>query len=1180
MEKRKNRGRVELMCNAKQDGVINQIGIPKNLKVTGGDGRANASWDEVEGADGYVLSYYRAKDPEICIKTRYSQNPRKTILGFKNGEEYLVDVYAYKLHNGKEKKGAKSEKVRFIPISLKLKAQNLICLAKNESRKIELEYRNTIPEARFCSADEKIAVVNEHGIVTAKQKGITDIVSTINNGESVVTKIACERDLSRECAQDAVIMLMGDLMCAVNHQRIVRNKSFDFTGSFENIKDIICKGDLSIGVLETTCSDNSPFECEELRTVSGSPNCNSPSTFITALKDAGFDALVTANNHNCDTGTIGLERTVSSIEQNDMKNIGTLKDNPVYFTIRGIKIAVIALCMINNGHESEMEMGRDEIGRYSTELFEQYVNEAHNNHAEFIIAYQHWGKMNSAEVKPTQKKIAIEMAELGADLIVASHPHVMQSYDVLSTSDGRQVPCAYSLGNFLTSMSEFLENRYSAIMCCRLHKDQKGVISSSITFIPTVSVNHEFYGVKIAVACGKVKEKIGTTLSDKALIAQTYYEPKVMLQGSVVLNKIFSNLPECQVNQDACIISQLSIINGAKQKIEEKCAKRVYIDVEKSFEQHLISSNAEYIVIDFYAAAAISLYKMENNYYTASETFVNTDFFQRNAKKLKRISPPFDDTFWKNAIKNYAEILLKHFQREKIVLVCLYFPDTLVKEGEARNGTNRNSLNNRISEMERYFISLVNPVVIDVAQYYFGDAKESSPSSYEEYFYLDVARKMKEILFDHSHRFYYSEYDLEYRMERIVKYYDNLMARGYQSRMFDSEKIADIIMMYSSKPFIQAHQRGIMELIRQNVCDYEEIYFYLEDNETNRELIYAAEAIHLVLENDLSKSYEHYRVLFGWGMRILKNMALQLSRIVGFDVCEDECELIFLIKDNEKALARYKAENPKVIVDIWGSCISREVMNRNKKNIIVNKYMFKQPHLLAFNKPIDCEIPNDKNMFMGNAWRRRTIEEAFKHSGIDILRNSTSDWIVIDFYDLVCNAVMFRGQLWEVDEFVLKTDFYKSVSNECTENTFFFEEYSMYYAYGQMKKFANFLLEKYGENIILIKADLKDTYIDLDYRLKRIKGDSCEFEKKKKAIAQYEKMFEKLTGCYVVDISKYFYASDKFPLGGAHIVHYEDEFYSQACATLMEIFKKPERKHYDEVDETYLFMRDQKLNRD
>ena len=51
MEKRKNRGRVELMCNAKQDGVINQIGIPKNLKVTGGDGRANASWDEVEGAD-------------------------------------------------------------------------------------------------------------------------------------------------------------------------------------------------------------------------------------------------------------------------------------------------------------------------------------------------------------------------------------------------------------------------------------------------------------------------------------------------------------------------------------------------------------------------------------------------------------------------------------------------------------------------------------------------------------------------------------------------------------------------------------------------------------------------------------------------------------------------------------------------------------------------------------------------------------------------------------------------------------------------------------------------------------------------------------------------------------------------------------------------------------------------
>ena len=92
------------------------------------------------------------------------------------------------------------------------------------------------------------------------------------------------------------------------------------------------------------------------------------------------------------------------IRSNGMQNIGTLNDNPVYFSVKGIKIAVIALCMINNGHEAKMNLWMEELGRYKTELFKQYVDEARKNHAEFIIAYQHWGKMNSSEIKPAQRK--------------------------------------------------------------------------------------------------------------------------------------------------------------------------------------------------------------------------------------------------------------------------------------------------------------------------------------------------------------------------------------------------------------------------------------------------------------------------------------------------------------------------------------------------------------------------------------------------------------------------------------------------------------------------------------------------------------------------------------------------------------------------------------------------------
>ena len=186
---------------------------------------------------------------------------------------------------------------------------------------------------------------------------------------------------------------------------------------------------------------------------------------------------------------------------------------------------------------------------------------------------------------------------------------------------------------------------------------------------------------------------------------------------------------------------------------------------------------------------------------------------------------------------------------------------------------------------------------------------------------------------------------------------------------------------------------------------------------------------------------------------------------------------------------------------------------------------------------------------------------------------------MIDFYDLICNAVMFRGQLWEIDDFVQRTGFYKQVSGECSRNTYFFENYDMEYAGEQMTRLARFLLGKYGENIILIKTDLKDTYIDLDDRLQKLNSGSEDLEKRKQAILQYEKMFEELTNCYVIDISKHYFASDKFPLGGAHIVHYEDEFYNQSCSILMQIFSGSGHKRYDEVDERYLFMRNQRLNR-
>ena len=70
------------------------------------------------------------------------------------------------------------------------------------------------------------------------------------------------------------------------------------------------------------------------------------------------------------------------------------------------------------------------------------------------------------------------------------------------------------------------------------------------------------------------------------------------------------------------------------------------------------------------------------------------------------------------------------------------------------------------------------------------------------------------------------------------------------------------------------------------------------------------------------------------------------------------------------------------------------------------------------------------------------------------------------------------------------------------------------------------------------------------------------------------------TGCCVIDISRHFYSSDKFKLGGADIVHYEDEFYRQAGEYISEIMQGSERRIFSTVDDNYLLLRDLKLNRE
>lgn len=103
--------------------MAQKLNAPNDLRAEAGSRSARLSWERVKGADGYILSFFRADDPERCIKTRYSQRTKRLISGFENDCEYLVSVCAFLYFRGREILGERSEKVPFMPHADKLTAQ-------------------------------------------------------------------------------------------------------------------------------------------------------------------------------------------------------------------------------------------------------------------------------------------------------------------------------------------------------------------------------------------------------------------------------------------------------------------------------------------------------------------------------------------------------------------------------------------------------------------------------------------------------------------------------------------------------------------------------------------------------------------------------------------------------------------------------------------------------------------------------------------------------------------------------------------------------------------------------------------------------------------------------------------------------------------------------------------------
>lgn len=1158
---------------------------PENFTVTGKDGAALSVWDEVEGADGYKLQFFSANAPEKCIKSRYAQNTRKTIMGFENGREYLVRVCAVRYDKDSEIRGEYTQKLPFVPKCVKLKAQGTVCLNVGETEQLICERTDDAQTVRYVSEDPGIASVSPSGIVTANSAGVVFINITANDGQSYRTKIVVERAARRHGSGSTVIMLAGDLMCTVAHQRAVQDSSYDFNDAFSSVRPLFEKADYVIGVLSATCCDSKPYEHELLRLENGASNCNAPSSFISACANAGFNGLVTATNHNCVAGRVGLEDTVSEIKRLGMENFGTLGDDPVIIKVNGIKLGVIACSMISSPLESTI--GEDPlsvitvIGKYDKDYFVELVNRAKAQGAEYIIAYQHWGRLNSPKTEQNQREAARFMADCGADIIVGSHPHVVQKLSYIVTKDGRRVPCAYSLGNFITTMKEMRENRDSAVLRLELRRNDDGAILPKLSYIPMISEDSP-RGAAVAEAFPPYSEISRASLErTKAAMGKAVrhftHKPVVMLSGSAILRDIFGAGKGFRLDKTALGLSQISLGSEKSFDPPENCDGVLSLEFGKDLRGYIKATSPDFLAVDFYTAASVSCCKTDSVrteepcYFTNIKQFRQTEFFQKRTDLVK-VSPPFGEDIWRPLVKRYAEAVRAAMPREKVILFRTSIGGRRFRGAELRSVGAPERTNKLIRAMEDLFISIADPIVIDLSRYYL--VSDGKSVRFEAEYYIDAYNAALEATSGKGMTFIGTP-DTELWFDRVMRFYDSMTARSYQSSLLNMDCAADKIIARTTKDFAALYRERLLRLKRAGNADLNTLREFFANDVGAGELINAGEIIAAVERGNLSRPYDFYAPAFEGHYNILKTMVRLLSAETGVAVKESTAELVFLLRGNTR-FSRFSASVNNNTIDIWGSSVSRETVNRCT-GAYVGKYVVSQPPILAYDPPVDIEFPNGADEFCGNYWRRRTMRGSFARNGFETLEDSEARWIMIDLYDLVCTMAEYKGELFETDDFIRRTDFYKKIEDDCRE-CFLFEKREMRFCFETVTRFANEIKERYGDRIILLKTDLKDSYITLENRLVPLeKDDMLEF--KKKFLTLCEERFASVTNCYIIDIARYFYSSDKFPLGGANTVHYEEEFFIQAANCISRILDGSERRLFSAVNENYLLLRDLKLER-
>jgi len=274
-------------------------------------------------------------------------------------------------------------------------------------------------------------------------------IGSVVAGKRYGSLLAEKREIELAKAREINLVLVGDVMLARGVANQIK-KSDDFNYPFLNVADFLNSADLVFGNLEGPISEQGKNQ-GSVYSFKAEPGV------VQGLSFAGFSVMSLANNHILDWGTQAMLDTVDLLGARGIKTVGAGRDydsanQPVILERNGTKIAFLAYTNLLPKSFAARE-NTSGISDFDISKIKAKIEEL-KTRADLVIVSMHWGEEYQTKANLSQQKIAHELIEDGADLVVGHHPHVPEEIEQYNppprkATEGRGGWIIYSLGNFV-----------------------------------------------------------------------------------------------------------------------------------------------------------------------------------------------------------------------------------------------------------------------------------------------------------------------------------------------------------------------------------------------------------------------------------------------------------------------------------------------------------------------------------------------------------------------------------------------------------------------------------------------------------------------------------------------------------------------------------------------------------